>query len=168
MLIRNFKRALSHLVFIVGALLTGNAWAGDVHVKNAWSRPAPPGINVGVAYFAITNDGKNDRLIGVSSPVAERAELHMSMTEGAVMKMKHLDVVEVKHGQPVLFSPNGRHVMLSGLKQPLKSGNEFPLTLNFENVGSVMVQVRVDELATKGEGGHKMDHPQMDHSKMKH
>ncbi len=162
---RNANRIAGCLVLTLGALIaSGGASAGDIQVAEAWSRPTPPGIEVGVAYFVIDNRGKDDRLVGVSSPVARSAELHISRMEGGVMKMEHLDAVEVRSGVPTPFEPSGRHVMLVGLKRPLKAGEAFPLVLNFANAGPVRVQVRVKGAAGGGEGDHGTDHPKMKHT----
>jgi copper(I)-binding protein len=159
---RTPRRTVSCLVLSVALIAGGGASAGDIQVLDAWSRPTPPGIDVGVAYFVIDNRGKNDRLVGASSPVARRAELHLSRMEDGVMRMKPLDAVEVKSGVPTPFEPGGRHVMLTGLKHPLRAGDAFPLVLNFANGGPVKVQVRVRQT-----GGTGKESDEMDHSKMK-
>jgi copper(I)-binding protein len=165
MIERNANRIAGCLVLTLGALIaSGGASADTIQVAEAWSRPTPPGIEVGVAYFVINNRGKDDRLVGASSPVAKRAELHISQMEGGVMKMKPLDAVEVRSGVPTSFEPSGRHVMLVGLKQPLKAGEVFPLVLNFANAGPVKVQVRVKGAAGGGEGVHGTDHSKMKHT----
>ena len=167
MFVRKRGGLLQILILVAGSAFSETSNAGGMHVQDAWSRPTPPGIEVGVAYFTIKNDGQNDRLLGAVSPVAERAELHISRMQGGVMTMEHLDAVDVKQGEPVAFSPNGRHVMLLGLKKPLKVGDSFPVTLNFEKAGAVKVEVHVQDMASKGEG-HRMGHSGMDHSKMHH
>ncbi|MGB5080447.1 MAG: copper chaperone PCu(A)C, partial [Burkholderiales bacterium] len=157
---RTHSRIAACLLIAAGALAAGGAaTAADIEVGDAWSRPTPPGVEVGVAYFTITNHGRNDRLLAASSPVAKRADLHLSRMEGGVMKMRHLDSVEVRAGSPTAFEPNGRHVMLTGLKRQLKRGERFPLVLKFSNAGSVEVQVRVGEAG----GGHAMDPSNMKH-----
>ena len=152
------------ILTLVALIASGGASADNIQVTEAWSRPTPPGIEVGVAYFVINNRGKDDRLLGASSPVARRAELHISQMEGGVMKMKHLDAVEVRSGVSTSFAPSGRHVMLTGLKRPLKAGDVFPLVLTFANAGPFKVQVHVKRTAGGGEGGHGADHPKMKHS----
>ncbi|SRR5712691_731893 len=161
---RNAIRIGSCLVLTLTAVIaSGGASAGDIQVTQAWSRPTPPGIEVGVAYFVLNNRGSNDRLVGASSPVAKSAGLHISRMEGGVMKMKHLDAVEVRSGVPTSFEPSGMHVMLEGLKQPLKTGDMFPLVLNFANAGAVRVEVRVGGAGAE-EGGHGAEHSQMKHT----
>jgi copper(I)-binding protein len=127
--------------------------AQGIQVVDAWSRPTPPGMDVGVAYFTIRNAGKSDRLLRVSSPVAKSAELHVSEMKNGVMKMEGLASVDVGSGAPVAFEPSGRHVMLMGLKRPLREGDVFPLTLTFANAGQVRTDVRV-----RGAGGSDKSH----------
>src|SRR6266508_2815756 len=156
MIERNTIRIAGCLVLtLVAPITNGGVSAGDIQVTQAWSRPTPPGADVGVAYFVINNQGRNDRLLGASSPVAKSAGLHISRMEGGIMKMRPLDAVEVR---------SGMHVMLVGLKQPLKAGEVFPLVLNFANAGPVKVQVRVRETAGTGEGGRGADHSNMKRS----
>jgi copper(I)-binding protein len=61
------------------------------------------------------------------------------------MRMMHMDAPEIAPGATAVFSPeNGNHVMLEGVKQPLKQGDRVPLTLVFEKAGAVTVQVSVE------------------------
>jgi len=146
------------LVLALGAAIPGGASAQAIQVVDAWSRPTPPGIDVGVVYFTIRNAGKTDRLLRVSSPVAQRAELHVSAMKDGVMKMEGLSSVDVGSAAPVAFEPSGRHVMLMGLKRPLKEGDVFPLTLTFANAGPVETRVRVRGIGGAGPPATPMKH----------
>ena len=146
---------ISWILLAVAASLPCTASAQGIRVVDAWSRPTPPGIDVGVAYFTIRNDGKSDRLLRASSSVAKRAELHTSSVKNGVVRMEGLDSVDVASGAPTAFAPSGRHVMLMGLKRPLKEGDVFPLVLTFANAGPVEVRVRVRDLGS-GEGSDHM------------
>jgi copper(I)-binding protein len=134
--------------------------AQGVQVVDAWSRPTPPGIDVGVAYFTIRNAGKTDRLLRAASPAAKSAELHVSAMKDGVMTMKPLGPVEVSAGKAVSFEPSGQHVMLMGLKKPLKEGDVFPLTLTFANAGQIKTSVHVLGADARGVGhpGSGMQH----------
>lgn len=144
MMPRTAKYAVSVLVCTIGLIAAASAApGGDVEIKDIWSRATPPGIEVGVAYLVIDNHGKPDRLLGASSPIAKRTELHISEMKDGLMTMRRLDAVEIKTGAPTAFAPGGRHIMLIGLKQPLKDGDRFPLTLTFKNAGPVQVTVPV-------------------------
>jgi copper(I)-binding protein len=139
----NAKTLPISLLLALATALPCAAAAQDIRVVDAWSRPTPPGTDVGVAYFTIHNSGKSDRLLRVSSPVAKSAELHVSAMKDGVMRMQGLATVDVGSDGPVAFEPSGRHVMLIGLKRPLKEGDVFPLTLTFANAGQVQTSVRV-------------------------
>jgi copper(I)-binding protein len=140
------------------ALAVGALAQGHVQVSGAWARSTPPVSEVGAAYLKIHNGGGDqDRLVGVSSPVAERAEFHTTKNEGGMMKMRPLGAVDVAPGAEVSFHPGGHHVMLIGLKQPLKEGDHFPLTLAFEHAGQVQVDVEVRGMAAS-HGAEAMEH----------
>ncbi len=94
-------------------------------------------------YFRIDGGPAADRLLAVSADIAQSVELHTMRMDGDVMRMRQLDSVDVPAKQSVEFKPGGMHVMLIGLKTPLKVGNSFPMTLRFEKAGSVSVNVRV-------------------------
>jgi len=143
------------LVLALGFALPGAALAQGIQVVDAWSRPTPPRSEVGVAYFTIRNTGKSDRLLRVSSPVAKVAELHVSSIQDGVMRMRSLASVEIESGTPLSFEPNGRHVMLMGLRQPLREGETFPLILTFANAGPVEISVRVRGVDGKQSSGAK-------------
>ncbi len=128
-----------------------NAWAADLAVEQPWARATPGRAPTGAAYLTLVNRGKeDDRLLGAASPVAVKAELHghqaaagASGHAGHVMEMRPVAQVEVKAGQTVVFKPDTLHVMLVGLKAPLKEGERFPLTLRFARAGEIRVEVPV-------------------------
>ena len=126
-----------------------------VRVTAAWSRATPPTAEVGAAYFNLSAHGHGtDRLVGAWAPVAKKAELHTHVMQGNLMKMRKMVAVEVHPEAPVQFAPGGNHVMLMGLKAPLKEGDRFPLTLTFEKAGDVVVEVRVRGVGAMSAHGH--------------
>jgi copper(I)-binding protein len=128
------------------------AQKSGLEVTNAWSRPAPAG-RVGVAYLTITDSGAPDRLIGASSPVAERVELHQSATANGVATMRPVDGVPVAPGAPGVLAPGGYHLMLRDLRRPLAVGQSFPLTLNFAKAGTLTTSVTVAPLSAETAAG---------------
>ncbi len=118
--------------------------AGELLVDQPWSRELPPNAPAGAAYFSLHNQGsESDRLIGASTPRAEHSELHTHVHQDGLMKMTQIPAVELPAGAQVVFQPGGNHVMLFGLSQPLRAGEQFPLTLEFEKAGTLEVQVEV-------------------------
>jgi periplasmic copper chaperone A len=136
---------------LVALLAPASAYADGITVEHAWSRPALAG-RVGVAYFTVTDSGAPDRLTGVTSPLAKQAELHETVTEGNIKKMRPVVGIAVAADKPLLFAPGGYHVMLTGLTQTLKLGETFPLTLTFEHAGAITVTVQVEAGAHGSEG----------------
>jgi copper(I)-binding protein len=132
---------LSALMALPGIALAAQ---DRIEVEKAWSRAAMQG-RVGVVYLTIVDHGAADRLTGVASPVAEKAELHESFSEGGVAKMRPVASLVVEQAKPVVLAPGGYHIMLIGLKQPLKQGDVFPITLSFANAGQLTAQVTVEQ-----------------------
>lgn len=104
------------------------AQAQPVSVKDAWVRVPAPGQNVAGVYMEIVSRAESV-LVAVASPAAARAELHSMALEDGVMKMRPLERIELPAGKAVRLAPGGLHVMLTGLKQPLKRGEKIPVTL---------------------------------------
>jgi len=137
----NPTRLLAALSVILAAL---PALAGELWITNAWSRSTPPGVTVGVAYFTLKNDtGKSDRLLKITTPVASKVQVHRTEILDGMARMREVAVLHVDAGQTLEFAPNGLHVMLMGLKQPLVEGTTFEIELLFEVAGPRNVKVAV-------------------------
>lgn len=129
-----------------------------IRVEGAWARSTPPGAKTAAAYMTVVNTGHDpDRLVAVSTPVAGEADIHRTVDEKGVMKMRPAGPVDVEPGSPVVLGPAGLHVMMMDLKQPLADGQEFPVTLVFEKAGKVQVSVHVQRTAP-GHGHGDADH----------
>ena len=133
---------LGTMLFAV--LATALAQQNGIQIENAWSRAAMAG-RTGVVYLTITDTGAPDRLTAASSPVASKADLHESFTDNGVAKMRDVTTLPVEPGKPLTLSPDGYHIMLTGLKQPLKQGDTFPVTLSFAKAGQVTATVTVQK-----------------------
>ena len=136
------------------------ATVGAIEIDAPWSRPASAGGN-GVGYLKITNNGTDaDVLVGASSDVADRVEVHeTSIDDKGVASMKKLDTVELKSGQSIELKPAGMHIMFMGLKEPLKEGGVVKAQLKFKKAGDVAVELAVKTAAPAGEaGGHEHMH----------
>ena len=141
--------------------------SGGTEVSSVWARTSAPGQTSGAIYFDLTVS-QDDRLVGASVPddVATRAEIHevvaadtgmddTEMSEGSGdmdmgdMEMGAMRMQELPNGlaltgdETVSFEPGSYHVMLPELIDPLEAGDEFELTLEFENVDDVTVSVEV-------------------------
>lgn len=129
------------------------AWAlspvNAVQVINPWSR-ATAGRTAAVYVTFENNTRSDDRLVAAATAIAERAELHVASSENGVMRMRPLDAIEIKSGTQATLKPGGMHIMLIGLKQPLRAGQTFPLTLSFERSGNIEITVKVMKAGATG------------------
>jgi copper(I)-binding protein len=141
-------------ILFVGAASLANA-AATIQITDAWTR-ATPGISSSAAvYFTVTNGGKDaDTLTGAETAAAASAELHETMSMGDMVHMAPIKAVDVPAGASVSFAPNGRHLMLMGLKKPLHKGEAIAVTLHFEKAGAIDVKVPVLDVAALGPHAH--------------
>lgn len=133
-------------VMAFSTLVSGTIQAQDnLSVEQAWARESPPGSPNGAVYFTVKNSGAVDKLIGVgiSSGIADRAELHTHKHEDGMMRMQKVEAIEVPENDHAMLKPHGGHVMLIGLKQLLQEGESITLELRFEKAGTMNIEVPV-------------------------
>jgi copper(I)-binding protein len=135
---------------LAAALLSAPALAGDtvkagsIEIEHAWARPSATAT--GAIYLEIDNKGSApDRLVAASTSAAGKAELHTHIMDGNIARMRPVDAIEVTPGSATVLRPGGLHIMLIGLKAPLKEGDKVALTLTFEKAGKVDVTVPVQK-----------------------
>ncbi|RJF90167.1 copper chaperone PCu(A)C [Oleomonas cavernae] len=132
---------------------------GPLEILHPWSRATPGAATVGGGYFTIENKGDTpDRLVLVSSDIAEKVQIHeMAMSADGMSSMKELtDGLVVPAKGAVELKPGAIHLMFIGLKHPLKEGEPFLATLSFEKAGTVEVKFVVGPAgAAGGEAEHK-------------
>jgi copper(I)-binding protein len=140
-----FQRTLAALAFGLAATLAQahSFKLGAIEIGHPYARSTVAG-QPGGGFLTLRNGGSDDRLLSASADVAASVELHEMKMEGDVMKMRQLDAIALPAGKKVELKPGGLHIMLMGLKAPLKQGDKFPLKLKFEKAGEVTVQVHVE------------------------
>jgi copper(I)-binding protein len=146
--------AAGFLLFAAHGALAHEYKAGELKIEHPWTRMTPAGAKVGGGYMTIDNHGTApDRLVAVTAAVAERVEIHQMSEKDGVMTMRMIEGgVEVPANGKLAFAPGGYHLMLMGLKQPLKQGERIKGTLTFAKAGTVAVEFKVE-----GMGGPKGD-----------
>jgi copper(I)-binding protein len=137
------------LILASSVVASAAAQSGGIEIKDAWARATPGGAETAGVYVTIVS-ASIDRLTGVSTPAAQKAELHQMTMDGGVMKMRQVDAIDLPAGQAVTLKPGGYHIMLTGLAQPLREGQTFPLTLTFEKAGPREVTVKVEKVGAMG------------------
>lgn len=130
--------------------------ASGITITAPWARASAGMMRTGAAYLTLGNAGAaGDRLVAVSTPVAGRAELHTHLRDGDVMRMRSVEAIEIPPGGKAELQPGGLHIMLMDLKAPLKQGETFPLSLQFEKAGKQTVTVAIEAAGASGPDQHK-------------
>lgn len=151
-------------IVLAAALLSTGAVAQSspqVSVHEPWVRATAPQQKSAGAFMRLQSNAPA-RLVGVSTPVAGRAELHEMAMENNTMRMRQVDAIDLPAGQAVNLASGGLHLMFFDLKQPLKEGETVPVTLVVEDAAkkrsSVTVEAKVKPLTyvapQAGHGGH--------------
>ena len=144
---RSIAFALLAGLFVSGAAIADDYQVKSLRISNPFARATPPGAKVAGAFMTIRNQGTEaDRLVSASSPIAGLVEIHEMAMEGGMMKMRALKGIDLKPGATVELQPGGYHVMLEDLKQPLKQGEQIPVTLTFEKAGVLEIKVNVEAM----------------------
>ena len=129
----------------------------QIKIDNAWARATAPGARIAAGYMVIHNGSAvPDRLTGVSSPSAEKAEMHVTIKEGDVFRMREVKGYEIPAHGSFELKPAGAHLMLVNIKAPLREGDTVPLTLRFERAGEVKTELHVGRLTGGAPEQHKM------------
>lgn len=138
------------ILVLLGITFVACGGNNTVQIGDPWARTSANMQNAGAVYMTITGGSEADRLIGVAvdSSIAAMAQIHeTSMTENdegtQMMEMQQISSIDVAADSDVVLEPGGYHIMLMQLAEPLQSGNEFDVTLMFENAGNMDVKVEV-------------------------
>ena len=139
--------AISRRLALIGlCLLPAAGWPADaVQLTDAWAR-ATPGQSTSAAVYVTILSRQADAVVAATTPIATSASLHVHQMVNGVGQMRPVDHAEIAAATPFHFAPMGYHIMLTGLKAPLKAGDHFPLTLKFEKAGQITVAVAVRPL----------------------
>lgn len=142
----------SIVLFSIFLLVAACAPKEGIEIRDAWIRTAPQGGNSAM-YFVIRNYSADDELVGVSTEIADAAEMHESSMTNDVMQMRMVESVPLASGEDVEFESGGLHVMLIGVKEELKAGDTVEVVLHFKNSADIRLQVPVQDGAEE-HGGH--------------
>ncbi len=157
--LRIVEIGIALLLTLAALLFVGlTVWAAEmarIEVADAWVRPSIGQGTTSAAYMTIANKGDvGDLLKSARTPRAKSVELHQTtMSADGVMQMRKVEgAIPIEAGELLELKPGGTHLMLFGLEDALKAGEQLILTLEFANAGpvDVVVPVSADAPATSG------------------
>jgi copper(I)-binding protein len=139
------------VLVLSGTALAHDYKLGALEIDHPWARATAPTAPAAGGFLKVTNDGTTpDRLVSARSPAAEQVQVHEMKMDGNIMRMRELDKgLEIPARGSVTLAPGGFHLMMMGLKAPLKQGERVPLTLVFEKAGSIDVELLVEPLGAR-------------------
>jgi copper(I)-binding protein len=121
--------------------------ADGITLGASFARASVPGQSSGAVYLTLENkSGQSDALVSVTSPLAQSIEMHTMAMHDNVMRMREVSRIELPAGSNISMQPGkGYHLMLMGLKTPLKAGEKVPMVLRFEHAGTIRTSVPVQD-----------------------
>ena len=143
----NTSARVRFLLMALGVAALARAAGEDVRVLGANALATPPGASTAVVYLDLHNAGAGaDKLVGARTAVAERVEIHTTEMDGTTMRMRTQAALELPVGGSIEMHSGGTHLMLIGLRQPLRAGTQFKLTLLFAHAAARDAEVTVQPL----------------------
>ncbi|MGO8738931.1 copper chaperone PCu(A)C [Rhodoblastus sp.] len=154
-----FHKCAAAAVLFAAVATPALAQDASIQVEQAWARATPAGAKTGAVYLTIDNKSNAaERLTGATSDAAKTLQIHEMKVVGGVMKMREITGgLAIPANGSVALKPGGYHVMLIGLKKPLKAGETVQLTLTFEKAGKVAVSAPVKDMKAGHAGMEHMD-----------
>jgi len=126
--------------------------AAIVSAEDAWVRGTVEGQTGSGAYMRLTSS-EDAQLVGASSPVAERVEIHEMRTVNDMMTMRRVDRLALPAHVTVALD-HDYHVMFIGLKHQLLPQQVVPITLQIVDARgrrhAVQIQAPVRALNSMG------------------
>lgn len=99
-------------------------------ISDAWIRQVPPAARMTAGYLRVANPGPESLVIvGAESPLFGSIEVHGTIMEDGVARMRHQDTVTVGPGEVVSFEPGGLHLMLMQPLDGIPTSGEIAITL---------------------------------------
>lgn len=109
----------------------------SMRITHPWTRASAAGATTAMVSMRFDEVTEDDRLIGVTSPMAAGAEI---VGDGPARPVN----LSIAAGQELELQESGIHIRLTGLHQPLEMACTYPLTLTFEKGGVVEADLSVD------------------------
>ena len=153
MWVRKVKNSLCLSIIILFCFLISEpAFSSSLMVEGAFARASSGHGKNSAAYLSINNHSpKDDYLIEAKTNVAAMTSIHNHINDKGIMKMRAVKQIAIPANGSIKLQPGGFHIMLMGLKKPLREGDKFDLTLIFKKAGTVLCSVLVKKV-------HAMEH----------
>ncbi|MEY3659559.1 MAG: hypothetical protein RLZZ169_384 [Pseudomonadota bacterium] len=124
-----------HSLFSLGWFLLlqpfASAWA-QLELGTGHVRASLPGVDSSAAYLSLFNPGDLEvTIVAITAPGAGAVTLHHSMNHNGMVHMMQMSSLPVPARQQIKLEPNGTHIMLENLVEPLRAGVQQLLVLHY-------------------------------------
>ena len=144
------KSSVTSLSLLASLIFSNLAFASDVVVDHGYIRATIPGTTVSSAYMEIHNASDKDMvLIGATSIVSDRIEIHEHVMKGEMMRMNKRESLTIPANDHVILQPSGYHLMIFNLVKPLKVDQQVEITLHFDNKKNLTIELPVQSIKRK-------------------
>ena len=127
------KKILKCFLFFIVFLITTEIYAlPDIKIVNAWVAATEESDDMSVAYMSLLSH-EDLILTSITSPTIKTIEMHNTILEKGIMKMRMAHEIKIDHDKTFEFKSGGSHLMLMDFKGPLKAGQKVKMTLHFKD-----------------------------------
>jgi len=120
------------------------AFAQGLIVSDAWARATPAGAHSGAVYLTFANTAsKPIGIAGVAASIAGICEIHQSIEQNGMVKMRRITDLVIGAGESVKLQPGQKHIMLMQMRAPLRQGSKFRLYVTDDRQQVISVEVLV-------------------------
>ncbi len=115
-----------------------------VKVEDPWVRVTFGQSTATSGYMTlIDQSGRGNTLVAIEMGSGMKADLHETVSDGDVVKMRQTGALTIPPGGRAELTPAGGHIMVTGLKSPLKVGETLPMMLKFADGSEKMAYFAV-------------------------
>lgn len=115
-----------------------------IKVEDPWVRVTFGQSRATAGYMTLVDQsGKGNTLVSLEMAAGARAEIHETVTEGDIVKMRMVKALPIPAAGRAELTPAGGHIMIMGLTGPLKVGDTLPMRLKFADGTEMMAYFAV-------------------------
>jgi periplasmic copper chaperone A len=140
--------------WVVGFLLL---WAispdvsAEVRLLEGWTRSPPPGVDRLAIYGRLVNEGGATVVLSrLELDGAARVMLHETVMDAGLMRMRHIDPIELSPSKALVMAPQGPHLMVMGLERSPQAGETLTIKAITQQDETYIFSVRVQPLSALG------------------
>lgn len=135
---------LRWIFLILAVALPVSAAEPGIKVDDPWVRVTFGQNRATAGYMALVDQsGKGNALVALEVADGATAEIHETVMDGDIVKMRMVKSLPIPAGGKAELTPTGGHIMITGLKGPLKAGETLPMRLKFADGSEMMAYFAV-------------------------